>query len=368
MSDLLSMDDTEFLKQGPALMDFDEGEPDAGEPEEGSLGGEGLDQAVEGEEVTLSGSEEEEETTEIQKEEEEELGDAESDDSDKLDESPEEEENTPKEGAEEVSATTGLERVLEPFRANGKDVQVKSADEAITLMQLGANYTKKMQELSPNLKLLKTLEKHELLDADKLNHLIDLSKKDPKAIAQLIKDAEYEPEELNDNDENVEYTPTDHQVSDTAVQLDEVLSSIENTPTYDKCIDTIGNQWDEKSKQLLTQQPSLIRSLNEQMQEGVFDKINDEVERTKMFGGLSGVSDFEAYKAVGAQMLQRGEFKTPEAKPVAKTQIKPLDKALSKKRKAATTSKSTSKTTAKKKENFLNMSDDEFLKINNIQL
>lgn len=377
MSKILSMSDEDFINQGPSLMDeFEEDNSDARKPEpeeadpldEGQNEGDGAEATGEG---ILSGSgeeAEEKEIDEIKEEEEEALGDPEGDEEDELDELPKEEENTSKEGAEEASVPHELEKVLQPFRANGKDVQVHSVEEAITLMQLGANYTKKMQELSPNLKVLKTLEKHELLDPDKLNYLIDLSKKDPGAIAKLIKDAEYEPKGLDEEEDNVEYTPTNHQVSDNVVQLEEVLSGIENTPTYDKCIDVIGNQWDEKSKQLLTQEPQLIRSLNEQMQQGIFDKVNDAVERAKMFGGLSGLSDFEAYKVVGAEMMAKKELTVSKPKPVAKTQIKPLDKAISQKRKAATTSKSTSKTTAKEQKNYLAMSDEDFLKISNIQL
>lgn len=355
MSDLLGMSDEDFLNQGEGLMGSDDIPQEDTPPQE---------VADEGNETLPSSGSEEEELTEPQEFVEEPQLDEETE----LDESPQEEENALEEASEEVVETPDLQKVLQPFRANGKDVQVKDADEAITLMQLGANYTKKMQELSPNLKVLKTLEKHELLDEGKLNYLIDLSKNDPKAIAKLIKDANYEPEGFGTEEDNVEYTPTNHQVSDNAIQLEQVLESLESTPTYDKCIDLVGNQWDEKSKQLLTQEPELIRNLNEQMQAGIFDKVNAEVERVKMFGGLNGVSDFEAYKTVGAQMMQAGTLKAPQAQPVAKTQIKPLDNALSKQRKAATTTRSSTKAVTKQKDSYLAMSDAEFLKINNIQL
>jgi len=355
MSDLLNMSDKDFLNQGESLMGGD----DVDIPQEDNLDTLPEGTSEEATDIVDSGLEDEsEEPSEDPVETEEEP----------LDQLPSEEETLEEEASEEVSEPSDLEKVLQPFRANGKDVQVKNADEAITLMQLGANYTKKMQELSPNLKVLKTLEKHELLDETKLNYLIDLSKNDPKAIAKLIKDSNYEPEGFDNEEDNVEYPPTNHQVSEQAVQLEQVLESLESTPTYDKCIDLVGNQWDAKSKQLLTQEPELIRNLNEQMQAGIFDKVNAEVERVKMFGGLSGVSDFEAYKTVGAQMMQAGTLTPPQAKPVARTEIKPLDNALSKKRKAATSSRSSSKTIAKPKNSYLAMDDAEFLKINNIQI
>ena len=53
-----------------------------------------------------------------------------------------------------VDYKTEYERLLAPFKANGRDISVKGVDDAITLMQMGANYNKKMAALKPNLKLL----------------------------------------------------------------------------------------------------------------------------------------------------------------------------------------------------------------------
>jgi hypothetical protein len=236
-------------------------------------------------------------------------------------------------------------------------------------MQMGANYTKKMQALQPNLKVLKTLEKNNLLDADKLNYLIDLSNKDPKAISKLVKEAEIDPMDLEDD---VEYTPNNHQVSDTAVRLEQVLDDIESTPTGSKCIDVIGNQWDEGSKELLTKDPQLIAQLNEQMQAGIFDQVQSEVEHIRMFGGLSDKSNFEAYREVGARMYQEGRLgqapKQNQPEPVATTQIAPKDSARSAQRRAAATPKTKPQAKTQQSYNPLNMSDEEFLKLNDINI
>ena len=196
---------------------------------------------------------------------------------------------------DEPSATHEVEeedykRILQPFKANGGEVKVRNVDEAIQLMQMGANYTKKMQALQPNLKVLKTLEKQGLLDEAKLNYLIDLSKGDPKAVAKLVKEANPDWAHI---DEDEEYVPHNHQVSDTAIQLEQVLDQVESTPTGAKCIDVIGNHWDDGSKAILTKEPALIAQLNEQMQLGIFDMIQQEVQHVRMFGGLAGKSDFE---------------------------------------------------------------------------
>ena len=54
------------------------------------------------------------------------------------------------ENTEEVSLDLMKEvynKVFAPFRANGKEIQVKSVDDVISLMQMGANYNKKMASI-----------------------------------------------------------------------------------------------------------------------------------------------------------------------------------------------------------------------------
>lgn len=259
-----------------------------------------------------------------------------------------------------------FQRILQPFKANGTEVKVRNIDEAIQLMQMGANYTKKMQALQPNMKILKTLEKQGLLEEDKLNYLIDLSKGDPKAIAKLVKDADPDWAHV---DEDEEYTPNDHQVPEATLQLEQVLDDLESTPTGVRCIDVVGNQWDDSSRAMLTKEPELLRQLNEQMQLGIFDKIMAEVERTKVFGGLVGQSDFEAYRAVGARLYQEGKLGNhTQQQPVARTGGTYQDTARNTQRKAAATPNAKKRTSAKSEYSPLAMSDEEFLKINNIHI
>ena len=298
----------------------------------------------------------------------EEVQDEPSEDQDDAEDTEDEEgssEEAADDGEETLQVNEDYKRILQPFKANGTEVQVRNVDEAIQLMQMGANYTKKMQALQPNLKVLKTLEKQGLLDEAKLNYLIDLSKGDPKAVAKLVKEANPEWSQV---DEEEEYIPTNHQVSETAIQLEQVLDNIESTPTGARCIDVVGNQWDDGSKAILTKEPALIAQLNEQMQAGIFDKINAEVQHVRMFGGLVGKSDFEAYRIVGAQMYQEGKLTQPQQQPVARTASKQQDPARNTQRKAAATPSSRKQVSVQSEYSPLAMSDEEFLKINNIHI
>lgn len=356
-NDFMTMSDEDFLKSGPTLYEAEETPSD--DMEEDTLADADLEEEDELNPELEDDAEEGEPEDEVPEDESEEDPDTDTEEGD---------EETPEEAAKDAPVVEGLERLLQPFKANGTEVQAKTPEEALTLMQMGANYTQKMQALQPNLKLLKSLEKNGLLSEDKLNYLIDLSNKDPRAIARLVKESNIDVEELEDS---VDYRPNNHQVSDETMRLDAVFSAMENTPTYARCIDVVGNQWDGASKDELTRDPQLISDINEQMQNGIFDKIQKEVTRVKTFGGLNGMSDFNAYKAVGAQMYQRGEFAQAApapVKPVATTQIKQQDTARSQKRKAATTPKASRKTTASPSVNPLSMSDEDFLRINNIRI
>ncbi len=73
----------------------------------------------------------------------------------------------------EIDYKGQYEKIMAPFKANGKEIKLDNPDDVVRLMQMGANYTQKMQALQPNLKLLKMLQNQGLLDEGKLNNLID---------------------------------------------------------------------------------------------------------------------------------------------------------------------------------------------------
>jgi hypothetical protein len=199
------------------------------------------------------------------------------------------------------------ERLIAPFQANGRQVQVKSVDDAIALMQMGANYNKKMAALKPNLKMLKLLENNGLLNEEKLSYLIDLDKKDPAAINKLVKDSGLNPLDL-DADKASAYTPKSRQVDDRELALDEVLDAIKDTPSYQTTLNIIGTKWDKASKQIVGENPQLIQVINDHVARGIYDLISKEVENERLFGRLTGVSDFEAYRQVGDAIQDRGGF------------------------------------------------------------
>jgi hypothetical protein len=260
-------------------------------------------------------------------------------------------------------AEAQLKKLLTPFKANGRDIKIDNVDEAIKLMQQGANYNKKMAALKPSLKVLKMLENNGLLDEQKLTYLIDLDKKNPEAISKLIKDSGIDPLDVNTQEEP-KYTPGNYSVSDAQVNLDSVLDSIEHTPTYNRTMTVILEEWDDNSKRALANEPNLIPLINEHVSNGVFDAIATEMMKQRALGNLSGLSDLQAYETIGKQLAAKGAF--GKAPPNAPVEVKPRvptqeDSDRAAKRKAASPAKQTNQ--AKEAElNPLSMSDEEFEK------
>ena len=283
--------------------------------------------------------------------------------------------NNPEDKAKEepVEINTGLSpeeqltKLFAPFKANGKDFQLNSIEEAISLAQMGANYAKKMAGLKPSMRILKMLENNGLLDENKLTYLIDLDKKNPGAINKLMKDSGVDPLEI-DLDKSPEYTPGQYQVSELEMQVSDVLDNIHVTnPThYPQLLQAITSM-DNASKGEISKDPKILSLLSEQMANGVYDRIMTELDRQQTFGHLTDVPLLHAYYQVGDMLHKQGklfpEIKPPKTDPIIEAAKPKADGNTDKKRSvAAPRSTGTSK---KEEFNPLTMSDDEILRIAN---
>ena len=270
-----------------------------------------------------------------------------------------------------VDYKTEYERLLAPFKANGRDISVKGVDDAITLMQMGANYNKKMAALKPNLALLKMLENNGLLSEEKINFLIDLEKKNPEAINKLIKDSGIDPMDL-DAEKASGYKPTTYRVDEREVELDSVLDEIQETPSYNRTLEIVSKEWDAKSKQTIADSPQLLKVINSHVQSGIYDLISKEIESERVFGRLNGLSDIEAYRQIGDTIQARGGFdhlgRQGQQAPVKPVVVQPKPKMadedkIKEKKRAASSTKPAAASTAPKDFNPLSLSDAEFNKL-----
>ena len=279
-----------------------------------------------------------------------------------------------KEEKTEFEIPEDVDRVFQPFQSGGRQMQANNPDEVIQLMQMGANYTQKMQALAPHLKRVKTLEKAGIDDAQ-LNYLIDLHNKNPQAINKLIADSEIDPMDLGEDDQD--YKPTNHAVSDQEMKVEDAIDSIRQSEHFNRTLQTVSKDWDSESREAFVQKPHMLKTLNSHMESGIFDLVDNEIARRRSFGQLEGLSDVAAYEQIGDELNAAGAFnhlgvsrpadQTKKEKP-AKQVVQPqsrqrsTDKNLNARRRAASPTRATSKSTTSQKPSFdpMQLSDEEF--------
>ena len=266
----------------------------------------------------------------------------------------------------EVDDSTNYEemykQVLAPLKANGKEVKLESVEDLRNLASMGMNYQSKMVGIKPYRATAKKLENNKIDDAT-LDYLIDLHKGNPDAIQKMMKDHSVDPLDI-DTEKETNYSPSNYSVSDNEVALDAVLEDIKSSPVFNTTVDIISNKWDESSKLVLLNNPSIIKVINDHVDVGIYDQITSKIDTERMLGRLSGLSDIEAYKQVGDAMQADGSFNTnPPAAPAVPTKKAVIDPKVKKRKKAASSTKSR-KTTTKSGSDFdpLSMSDEDFEK------
>lgn len=256
-----------------------------------------------------------------------------------------------------IDYKTAYEAIFKPFKANGKEITPRNVDDVINLMQMGANYTKKMQVIAPMKKVIESLNKAEI-DEENLNFLIDVYKGDKEAIKKLLKKHSVDPIELDLEETN--YVPKNNIVSDEDVEFSNVIDDIRDS--LPKIQDIINSKWDKNSKDKLLSDPRLLRALHEEIQYGRFDKIQAQVEMEKMFGRYRGVSDLDAYIDIVTKVVQK-ESQQPEPKVEPKPEPKVTRSIPDKTKAAPTKTKSTTKSSLTAKD-ILSMSEEDFNKLN----
>ena len=266
------------------------------------------------------------------------------------------------------------DQVMAPFQANGKTIQLRSVDEAIQLMQQGANYTRKMQAIAPHRKVLMMLENNGLLDESKLSRLIDLEKKNPDAIRALVKEAGIDPLDIDVHGEST-YTPGNHAVPDEAIAFQTTLDEVSSTPDGQETVREITASWDPESKAELWKDPSILGTIHQQRISGVYDRVVAEIERQRTIGAIpANVSLLNAYRVIGERMTQAGAFQDlvaaqqaaqrPAVQHPVATRVASAKPAVTNSGKVSAAAP-TRTATPRRAEAFINplaMSDDEFMK------
>lgn len=257
--------------------------------------------------------------------------------------------------------------VMAPFKANGRMVQLNNAQEVISLMQKGTDYTRKTQDLARYKKPLLMLEKAKLLDEDNVSFYIDLMNGNQEAIRKLLKDKNIDTFSLPSDEEPINYVPGGNKVSDIELTIDDTIKSIASKAYGNSFLADVSN-YDDATKSYIGQDPRILEVLFQQKQQGIYDKVVAEVERQKLIGNISPNTPFvEAYYNVGMMLRQQGYnqqsrngFNTPQPL-TRRPAITPSNLNNSQRARAAGITRTSSQARQVFK-NPLSMSDEEFLK------
>ena len=253
-----------------------------------------------------------------------------------------------------------------PIKANGTELVIDSVDDAIKLIQMGANYYKKVEQLKPAQKVITMLEKAGMLDEQKLSFAIDLLNKDKGAIAKLVEGMDTY--ELQD-EQHKDSVPTNRSVSDEQLTLDNVIQEVSSTPTGHRTLEVLGTKWDVASRETVVSNPEVIRVLNQHMADGTFDTVSNEVEKQRMLGNIpAGLNNIQAYKFVGDQLYAgkgkvapQGQQPNQQPANAGKPIHKPSKETVVQQRRAASNSARTpSQSLSNNMDNVFALSDEEF--------
>ena len=248
--------------------------------------------------------------------------------------------------------------IFKPFKANGKEITPKSVDDVISLMQMGANYTKKMQLMAPMKKAVESLNKAQINEED-LNFLIDVHNGDKEAIKKLLAKHEVDPIELDM--ENTNYVPKNNIASDDDVEYSDVLEDIQ--PSLPKIQEILTKQWDAKSKSELLKNPQLMRALHEEIEMGRFDDVQAQLEIEKTFGRYKGKSDIEAYIDLVSRLVAEQQSKATVETRKPTQDNKPTKPVPDKTKAAPVRTKQTNHVSTLTAEDILSMPEEEFNKL-----
>jgi len=213
---------------------------------------------------------------------------------------------------QEVTAPSGdvqsfYDKVTAKFKADGKDIEVKDPEDVVRMMQMGVNYSRRLAEMKPMRQLNQMLTQHGINDVNKLSYLIDLDKGDPAAIKKLLASHKIDPIDL-DMEGADNYKNPNYQGDAKTLAFSDAISAVQDREGGQGFIDEVVSSWDDESKEALREDPTLFTSLLDQRDNGIYEKVNSEVNYQRNVGKLTNVSFIQAYKMVGQLMTNRGDF------------------------------------------------------------
>lgn len=293
----------------------------------------------------------------VEEEETDEDSEEKSEDEDLADEESEEKpEDVEEESAKETQPVQKLK-----YKANGKEfefTQEEVLDQFGQVFGKAMDYTNKTKALAPYRKMISAMEEENLTQND-MNLMIDVLKGDKQAIAAVLERTGTDALDL-DTDNSKEYQPNSYGRNETELAIKDVVDEISSDAEYGVTQHVIESQWDDASRDMFVQNPTLIKELHKDVVNGVFDKVSPMALKMKVLDGgrRSDINYYVAagqqyYREVAAEETRQHELETLDAKKAeiqaeearlakvkADTEKRASTKQASKKRKAAAPTRS----------------------------
>lgn len=161
------------------------------------------------------------------------------------------------------------------------------------------DYTQKMQKISPYRKMISALETEGVSQED-LNVALDALKGNKGALAELLERNKVDAFDLDsDNSENP-YQATEYGKTEFQEEMESITQDLSADAEYAITVDVIDQQWDEGSRNILADNPKMIRGLHADIKNGVYDKVAPLAMKMKVLDGNTK-SDIEYYILAGEQ-------------------------------------------------------------------
>jgi hypothetical protein len=206
------------------------------------------------------------------------------------------------------AAVDFFKKVSAPFKADGREMQVRSPEDVIRLMQMGVNYSRHMQEMKPLRAQDQMLKSNGLNDPEKLNFLIDLSKGNKNAIKKLLQDHKIDPVDIDTTADDKPYQANNYAGDPKDLTFDDAIKETMAAEGGRELISDINRDWDVVSKEALRDQPAIFQNILAQKRSGVYLKIQEELKYQRTMGFLTDVPFLQAYHQVGEAMQKAGVF------------------------------------------------------------
>jgi|SaaInlV_150m_DNA_4_1039716.scaffolds.fasta_scaffold09503_2 hypothetical protein len=256
-----------------------------------------------------------------------------SDDADEADEEDTDDDEDKGSDSDDNNSKTATE--FQPLKANGKEYPIDSIQELYKMASAGVGAQQKFQAIAGHKKTIMAAEKAEVNLMDAVNLAAEY-KANPKAvIARLLKESKIDPLDI-DTDAEIE-AAKDHSVSDFEVKYDEVIGEIGDSPIFPQVQELLLNGWDETSRAKFLEDPSMIKSLHDEMTpmekdgKSMFDLVSPMAEKMKLSGDTR--ADFDIYMEARGKKVEEfekfNETKQTTSKPKPKVNNKAKKKAAS---------------------------------------